>query len=99
MQSRQHLNVFLFLQRHCEAKAFGRAPSKAQLPALYQVQCLQQGKKFSPQAFSLQCLPTHHGGSVYAGALPDYNDGENHDDNDNDNDHESFDPQVADMRT
>ena len=33
--------------------------------------------KVSVQAFSLQCLPTHHGGSVYAGAdVADNNDDE-----------------------
>ena len=36
------------------------------------------------QAFLLQCLSTHHGGSVYEGALADYNDGENNDVDNND---------------
>ena len=48
--------------------------------------------KISVQAFPLQRLPTHHGGSVYAGALADYNDGKTTvvgDDNDEKNGEES----------
>ena len=42
--------------------------------------------KIFVQAFPLQCLPTHNGGSVYAGPLPDYNDlYNNNTDNNNEN--------------
>ena len=33
---------FLFFQRQCKAKASGRAPSKAQLSTLYQVECFER---------------------------------------------------------
>ena len=68
-----------------------------------------QNSKTDVQAFPLQCLPTHHGGSVHAGIFftNDINtdgdansDGDaNKDGDDGENTEESFYLQVADVRT